>query len=422
MPQSVEGGQPPDAIAILDALRRLPEHNPNPVMQVRPSGELVYANPASRLILEGLELGVGGHLPQDLMTDIQGTLPADAPSARLRTPSRVHELRAVNVPELGILNVYFTDVTAMELLTRFPGQNPNPVIRIGADGRLLYGNAPAASLVDVLFPDRAGPAAEPVRSTATGTLTSGESVRAEVEAAGRLYMLVMAPVREFDFVNIYGTDITDSRDLEIAHQENEALLLNILPEPIARRLQGGEKVIADHHDDVAILFADLVGFTNLSNTLSPRELVDLLGVLFSRLDELADRHRVEKIKTIGDAYMAASGLLGDSMGHVDRIIDLAFDMLEVVRTFQGSQAMQMRIGIHSGPVVAGVIGTRKFIFDVWGDTVNTASRMESHGEPGRIHVSDAVRRAATDRRTFIPRGEVLLKGKGVLTTWFVDTG
>ena len=167
--------------------------------------------------------------------------------------------------------------------------------------------------------------------------------------------------------------------------------MNILPGPIADRLKGGETRIADNFAEVTVLFADLVGFTRLSAKTSPREMVDMLNELFTRFDDSARRHGVEKIKTIGDAYMAVAGLPTPYLDHTRRIVMLALDILEHVREFRTETGadLSIRIGINSGPVVAGVIGSSKFIYDLWGDTVNVASRMESHGVPDMIQVTRA---------------------------------
>jgi len=210
-------------------------------------------------------------------------------------------------------------------------------------------------------------------------------------------------------------------DLEREKERSEKLLLNILPAEIADRLKDGAATIADSFPSVTVLFADLCGFTEFSQTVEPRQLVGLLDEIFSAFDQLAGSHGVEKIKTIGDAYMAVAGLPIPRPDHADAVAKMALGMqdafCEVTRA--RGLAMQVRIGIHTGPVVAGVIGRHKFTYDLWGDTVNLASRMESHGEPSRIHVSQATREILGNRFRFADRGEIQVKGKGLVRTSFL---
>jgi class 3 adenylate cyclase len=206
------------------------------------------------------------------------------------------------------------------------------------------------------------------------------------------------------------------------HARSEELLHNILPVPIAERLKRAEETIADHFEETTILFSDIVGFTELSANVTAEELVGLLNRIFSELDVLADRYGLEKIKTIGDAYMVAAGLPEPREDHAEAVAGFALDMVDALDRLCGELgvALTMRIGIHTGPVVAGVIGKRKFSYDMWGDSVNTASRMESHGEPGRIHVSRATYEKLRDRFELSDRGEVEVKGKGRMHTWFLE--
>ncbi|MET0791117.1 MAG: adenylate/guanylate cyclase domain-containing protein [Polyangiaceae bacterium] len=201
----------------------------------------------------------------------------------------------------------------------------------------------------------------------------------------------------------------------------EELLLNVLPESIAERLKRGQRPIADGFAQVSVLFADIVGFTKMSERITPVQLVDRLNRIFSSFDDLADKLKLEKIKTIGDAYMVAGGLHSHEYDHAQMIAEMALGMQRRATEFsrEFGDALSIRIGIHTGPVVAGVIGKRKFIYDVWGDTVNTASRMESHGEPGTIHVTDETRHLLKDMYILTSRGEINVKGKGVMRTWFL---
>jgi len=201
----------------------------------------------------------------------------------------------------------------------------------------------------------------------------------------------------------------------------EELLLNVLPASIAERLKQGQRPIADGFPKVSVLFADIVGFTKMSERVTPQQLVERLNRIFSSFDDLADKLKLEKIKTIGDAYMVAAGLHSHEYDHAQTIAEMALGMQRRAAEFgrEFSEDLSIRIGIHTGPVVAGVIGKRKFIYDVWGDTVNTASRMESHGEPGMIHVTDTTYALLKDMYELSARGEITVKGKGVMSTFFL---
>jgi guanylate cyclase len=203
---------------------------------------------------------------------------------------------------------------------------------------------------------------------------------------------------------------------------SEALLLNILPSPIAERLKAGNQTIADGFGEVTILFADLVGFTHLSTTVSPEQLVAMLNRLFSRFDELSDRYGVEKIKTIGDAYMACAGIPIPRPDHAEAVAEMALAMRDALEQYnhEFGSTLQISIGINTGPVVAGVIGLKKFIYDLWGDTVNLASRMESHSVPNRIQVSAATWAHLRDRYELELRGTIDIKGIGLIETYFLN--
>ena len=211
-------------------------------------------------------------------------------------------------------------------------------------------------------------------------------------------------------------------DLEREKQRAETLLLNILPQSIVNRIRNGETTIADRVAEATILFCDVVGFTMLSQKLAPDRMIDFLSKIFSAFDRLAEEHAVEKIKTIGDAYMVAAGIPVAQSDHAERITALAPRMLDAVATIAKCTdlPLQARIGIHTGPIIAGVIGTHKFVYDVWGDTVNTASRMESHSLPGRIQVSDATRAALRSSINLERRGVIEVKGKGMMETYFLN--
>lgn len=209
------------------------------------------------------------------------------------------------------------------------------------------------------------------------------------------------------------------RARERALAESERLLLNVLPEPVAARLKQGEGVIADAFAGVTVVFADIVGFTPLSERMPAADVVALLDRVFAGWDALVAHHGVEKIKTIGDAYMAAGGIPSPRADHAEAIADLALAMRpEMARCLAGTgSALEVRIGIDTGPVVAGVIGRAKFIYDLWGDSVNTASRMESHAEPGTIQVTQRAYERLRERYDFRSRGTIEVKGKGPMTTY-----
>jgi adenylate cyclase len=209
--------------------------------------------------------------------------------------------------------------------------------------------------------------------------------------------------------------------LRAEQEKSETLLLNILPRPIAERLKAATQTIADHFVAASILFADVVDFTPLAQGLPPAEVVGILDQLFSQFDSLVERHGLEKVKTIGDCYMAAAGVPSPRADHAHKAALLALDMREVVATsaVAGRPGLELRIGINSGPVVAGVIGTKRFLYDLWGDAVNTASRMESQGTPGEIQITRATYELLKDKFVCRRRGTILVKGKGEMETWYL---
>lgn len=207
-------------------------------------------------------------------------------------------------------------------------------------------------------------------------------------------------------------------ELRAAHDRAERLLLNVLPAPVAARLDGGAARIADRFDDVAVLFADLVGFTSLSAGLAPEAVVDLLERVFSAFDGVAEELGCEKVKTIGDAWMAVCGVPTPAPDALPRLVTLGLRLTEVLAGL-GDPRLQVRIGVHQGPVVAGVIGRTKFAWDLWGDTVNVASRLEAHGVPGAVHLTAATAARLGPAFVVASRGEIALKGLGRVPTALV---
>ncbi|MEG3872082.1 adenylate/guanylate cyclase domain-containing protein [Microcoleus sp. MON2_D6] len=221
------------------------------------------------------------------------------------------------------------------------------------------------------------------------------------------------------------SDVTERKlaqeELKIQQEQSEKLLLNILPKPIAERLKAEQSTIADSFAQVSVLFADIVGFTELSARMSPTELVKRLNVIFSHFDQLAEKYGVEKIKTIGDAYMVVGGLPTPTQDHAEAIAQMALGMQEKIAKLcaETGEKLAIRVGINSGPVVAGVIGVSKFTYDLWGDTVNVAARMEATGFSGSIQVTDVTYELLKDKYMFERRGVIPVKGKGDMMTYWL---
>ncbi len=403
----------------IEAINRFPDQNPNPVMRVTLEGEVMYANLAGAPILTAQAMSIGAIVPDPLLAEIREA--ADhGHTVEVRSGVRTFALLPVHVPEFDFLNVYGTDVTAAKVVTKFPDQNPNPVLRMSEDGTLIYANAASGSIAHAL-----GVAiGEPIPPDLVEQLRRAQAAEGsepiEIQCGESIYVLKPVLVEEFGFTNIYGTDVTAARQIERLAGDNERLLLNILPASIAERLRGGETLIADRYDELTVLFADCVGFTEMSSRREPREVVDKLNRVFSVFDGLADRYGLEKIKTIGDAYMVAGGLLpgGD---YPERVAAMGLDMLTEVKRLEAElfPGLEVRLGMHVGPAVAGVIGLKKFIYDVWGDTVNVASRMESMGVAGRMQVAESTYRRLRGSFEFEARGTIDVKGLGPTATYFV---
>jgi adenylate cyclase len=256
---------------------------------------------------------------------------------------------------------------------------------------------------------------------------SGAALRKEAARLTRRVGQLETTLRQVELARDANTGLLDRimAELEVERARSRDLLLNILPQSIIDRLNGGERVIADRFDDVAVVFSDFVGFTEISARLPVATVVSSLNEMFSGFDAACAALGVEKIKTIGDAYLAAAGLprsvpasdSGSTAGHIHAAADLALAMLAVVDA--AGPPWRIRIGIHSGPVVAGVIGTSKFVYDLWGDAVNVASRLEASSEPGRVQVSASIAAATTGAFAVEPRGRIDLKGKGSTETFFL---
>jgi PAS domain S-box-containing protein len=322
-------------------------------------------------------------------------------------------------------------------------ENASDLIQsVAADGRFLYVNrawrtalgyteteVAQLSIFDVIHPDcqvhclevfQKVMSGEPVESVTAEFITKDRR-KISVEGSANCKFVGGKPVA----TRAIFRDITERLQVEAAlHQEKEQterLLLNILPAAIAKRLKQEQSTIAEYFADATVMFADIVGFTELSARISPTELVEILNVIFSEFDQLAERHNLEKIKTIGDAYMVVGGIPTPQPNSVQAIAEMALDMQQTMIQFnaQTDGAFSIRVGIHSGPVVAGVIGIKKFIYDLWGDAVNIASRMESHGLAGKIQVTSTVYERLQDQFLFEPRGIIPIKGKGEMMTYLL---
>jgi len=262
----------------------------------------------------------------------------------------------------------------------------------------------------------------PLAGLAQPALRSGNGV--PVEARAILAALNLIGPAAFAFVVLRYAVARKARLIEQLAAErakSDALLLNVLPAGIASALREGPRTIADHREEVTVLFADIAGFTPMSAQMTPDDLVELLNEVFSEFDRIAARHGVEKIKTIGDCYMVAAGVPTPRADHARVMALMALDMRDAMRSADamGHLGMELRIGINSGPVVAGVIGRKRFLYDLWGDAVNMASRMESQGTAGRIQVPRATYELLRDDFELERRGTVPIKGKGEVETWYL---
>ncbi|MFL5757512.1 MAG: adenylate/guanylate cyclase domain-containing protein [Chloroflexota bacterium] len=401
---------------------RFPNLNPHPVLRVAEDGEVRYANAASGELLDALAVRVGQRLPASVRDELFARLDSgNREPIEVSNADGTWALTPVRLPELGLINVYGTDITAQKAIVKFPDQNPHPVFRLDWECRIVYANPASGALLAGISGAVGERLADEIAAPLIDAAREGARRSVTVSSATRQYELLAVDVPEYGFINVYGTDVTAARMLEAAHRENVRLLLNVLPEPIADRLRSGESLIADRFDDVTLLFADIVDFTALSSDMQPDELVSVLNEVFSAFDGVVESAGLEKVKTIGDAYMVVGGLPVEMPDHAARVARVALALDERVMSIPAAHrlGLRFRVGIHSGPVVAGVIGTRKFGYDVWGDTVNVASRMESTGVPGRIQVTATVEERLRPRFRFEPRGFVDVKGKGPMPTFFL---
>ena len=270
----------------------------------------------------------------------------------------------------------------------------------------------AAWVVVFLGSGIAGEIIGPVRDPLPGWFTS-TMLALNIAVGGTIVFILLA---------VFARERSEAlAALRVEQAKAENLLLNILPSSIADKLKAQTQPIADQFGAASILFADVVDFTPWSERLAPATVVGYLDHLFSRFDDLADRYELEKIKTIGDCYMVAAGVPTPRPDHARALALMAFDMLEVMHSDDevGQLGLELRVGINSGPVVAGVIGRKRFLYDLWGDAVNTASRMESHGTAGRIQVTRATYELLADEFECEPRGPIPVKGKGEIEAWYL---
>jgi class 3 adenylate cyclase len=410
-------------ITAMKVLNKFPDLNPNPVMRMSPDGKLEYSNSAGAPVVRAMGMEVG-----DMFSDEMRSTIVALRSGKSQDPlevsgeGRTYSLMPVHTREFDITNIYGDDITARIAMNKFPDQNPNPVMRVTNDHVVEYANPASDLALKAIGASVGEKLPDDFFEKISAISESGSSESVAVSADGRTFSLLVVGVFEFGFINLYGTEITAALELEAAHKENELLLLNILPVTIADRLKQGEGLIADKFEDMSVLFADVVGFTQMSKNMDPSELVGMLNHVFSLFDNIADKYRLEKIKTIGDAYMVAGGLGTDGSVHVDNMADMGIEMLQLLAGYREESGtdIQIRIGMHTGPAVAGVVGLKKFIYDVWGDTVNTASRMESHGVPNRIQVLESTTVKLAGSHEFEERGEIDVKGIGPMTTYFLN--
>lgn len=349
--------------------------------------------------------------------------------------------------KLLIVDDQAANVLLLERLLRSAGysaisstQNPNVVVELHRQNRYDL------ILLDLNMPQMDGFQVMEALSSAEGdgtlpvlVITAQPNEKLRALKAGALDFVskpfdiaeVLARVQNLLQVRLLNLETQKLYKQVLVEQElSDMLLHNVLPQAIAERLKGRSKLtvghlnqaIVDSYSQVTVLFADIVGFTAFSQGVSPEVLVGVLNDLFTRFDHIAEHRGLEKIKTIGDCYMAAAGLPTVVLDHADRAAQMALDMLKAIEDFNTNtqHPLNIRIGISTGAAVAGVIGKSKFLYDLWGDVVNTASRMESHGIAGRIQLSEATRQALVKPFALEHRGTIEVKGKGEMSTWFLN--
>jgi adenylate cyclase len=366
------------------------------------------------------------------------------PASSARTPMRMPSVALINsaAQEIGHLLVVEDNAINRELLCRRLVAQGHQVTEAGggeAALALLHEQSFDMVLLDVLMPGidgyqvleriKADEKLKDMPVVAISALNDTASVVRCIQRGAEDYLhkpidpvLLKARVEScLGKKRMRERELVYLQQLSAERERSEELLLNVLPRPIAERLKEGEKLIVDRFPDVTVLFFDLVGFSSLAAKVSPTQLVEQLNGLFCAFDVLTAKLGVEKIKTIGDGYMAVGGLPIANERHHVRVAELALEMARTVSELNATHdgTLSYRIGMHSGPVVAGVIGTWKFSYDLWGDTVNVASRMESHSLPGRIQVSAETRARLESEFTFESRGEIEVKGLGVKEAFFL---
>lgn len=456
--------------ALLDAVLTQPENAPafdpaklrhdlrTPINAIKGYGEML-AEDAAEGGSEALLADLGKLLAEadgmlrriDALVDFRARPAAQAGSARVAAAGIVEAVRAIRSVALrpaaadarGRILIVDDNASNRDLLGR-QLERAGHAVAEAENGRAALERLEAEAfdliLLDMIMPDISGyevlcrikewPEIRDLPVIMISALDDMDSVIRCVEAGAVDYLL-----KPFDSTLLQariGSSLENKllRDREKLMMEElqrekaryEDLLLSILPRTIVDRINAGEAMIADHVEEVTILFADIVGFTRFASRRSAGDLVRFLNTVFTAFDGLTERLGAEKIKTIGDAYMVAFGLPDPRPDHAEAAARLALAMLDEIARFRGSDgaSVNLRIGLHTGPAVAGVIGQRKFSFDVWGTTVNIASRMESHGEPGRIHVSEAFMTALAGRFAFTARGLIDVKGTGPMRTYFLD--
>jgi class 3 adenylate cyclase len=338
------------------------------------------------------------------------------PSFRVRSVSAYHPLGGEPGACVGILGLDLTDKTMRAAL------NEASNLAIGVSFAAIALSLLVSAVVGTMLTRPVLALSATVRRFAQKDFATRTTIasRDEIGRLGQSFNAMAASIQQYS-ENLEHLIAERTSELSAEKQTSERLLLNVLPAPIAERLKRNQGLIVDRFDQVTVLFADIVGFTALSSRTTPEALVTMLDELFSVFDHLAEVHGLEKIKTIGDAYMAVAGIPEPRRDHAVAVARMALDMQATLLEYaaRNGSDLAIRIGIHTGSVVAGVIGRKKFIYDLWGDTVNIASRMESHGIAGRIHLSEETFDCLRHSFEVEPRGVVDIRGKGSMTTYLL---